>query len=65
MYAEAERYFVLAEIPSDAVRMYAKNNMWDEVFRVAEKFVSVLARDPIPIRFSLIVPMRFVGLVNW
>jgi intraflagellar transport protein 172 len=39
-YALAEKYFVLAGKPQDAVSMYSKANLWEQAHTLATSFMS-------------------------
>eukprot|EP01065_Artemidia_motanka_P041067 TRINITY_DN5263_c0_g4_i1.p1 TRINITY_DN5263_c0_g4~~TRINITY_DN5263_c0_g4_i1.p1 ORF type:complete len:1760 (+),score=631.40 TRINITY_DN5263_c0_g4_i1:78-5357(+) len=39
-FGEAEKYFLKAQLPREAVQMYTRNNMWDAAHKVAKMYMS-------------------------
>eukprot|EP01062_Namystynia_karyoxenos_P065890 TRINITY_DN59944_c0_g1_i1.p1 TRINITY_DN59944_c0_g1~~TRINITY_DN59944_c0_g1_i1.p1 ORF type:complete len:1796 (+),score=840.25 TRINITY_DN59944_c0_g1_i1:110-5389(+) len=39
-FSEAEKYFLKAQLPREAVQMYTRNNMWDQAHKVAKMYMS-------------------------
>lgn len=60
LFEEAEKYYVLAEDPNEAVSMYMRQAMWNDVFRVVDKlhFASACCSPPDELAHHVTAPSQ-------